>query len=133
MNPRLLSKDKPIPQKEYGKIPDDLWENKRDVAHEEACRDLDKEPEQLLVDIHDESLNNERSDGQTIAPALARIASLELRLDRKAGRLNRIVFWFGLIGLFLAFVAAVSGVIQAYYTKYPPAKAETVQPATAQK
>lgn len=41
MNPRLISRENPIPQKDYGDIPDDLWKNKRAVAHEEASRDLD--------------------------------------------------------------------------------------------
>ena len=114
----FLSNQKPIKQKQYCDIPKSWFEtDKRRVAHEEACRDLDKSPEQLLVDIHDESLDITRTEGATIARALARNASLQLRIDKKAGNLNRIVFVIGLIGLVLATVSTISSCEQTRYTK----------------
>ena len=104
----LLSEQKPIEQIEYDPLPPEwnraIKEDRRKISHEKACRDLDKEPDQLLVDIHDESLDKGRSDGETIARAFARMASLELRLDKKAGKLNVIVFSLGLVGVLLALI-----------------------------
>jgi hypothetical protein len=120
MNPKLLSKEKPIPQTVYGEIPEELWKNKRDVAHEEACRDLDKSPEQLLVDAHDESLDKNRLPHETIARTIVRVASMQLRIEKQSESLNQKVFWFGLIGVLLAFVGTFASVIQAWYTVYPP-------------
>lgn len=128
----FLSKENPIPQKKYDDIPFKEW-TKREVAHEEACRDLDKSPEQLLVDAHDESLDRNRPPHETIARTMVRVASMQLRIEQQSESLNRKVFWFGFIGIVLAFVAAVAGVMQVYYTVCPPDKVGIAQPTTPQK
>lgn len=115
----FLSKKNPIPQKKYDDIPFDKW-SKREVAHEETCRDLDKSPEQLLIDAHDESLDRDRPPHETISRTMARVASMQLRIEKGTEDLNRKVFWIGFIGLLLAFVATVASVIQAWYSANPP-------------
>jgi hypothetical protein len=115
----FLSHDKPIPQKEYTTIPfgKPPWDKKRNIAHEEACRDIDKSPDQLLVDVHDESLDTSRDIGQSIARTMARSASMQLRVEKETSKLNRIVLFFGAIGVILAIVSATASCIQAYYAK----------------
>src|SRR6266852_3759951 len=113
--PKFLSKEYPILQKKYDDIPKE-W-SKRDVAHEEACRDLDKTPEQLLVDAHDESLDLSREIGQSIARTTARVASMQLRAEQQTSKLNCIVLIIGFIGIILAIVSTVASCTQAYYSK----------------
>lgn len=87
----------------------------------------------MLVDIHDESLDKGRSDAATIARALGRLASLEVRLNEKAGELNRKVKLIGWIGVGLAFISAVEGGIQAYCAMSSRAQTQAVQPAVPPK
>jgi len=96
--PRFLSKENPIPQKDYGSLPAEC-KTQREKAHEEACRDLDKSPEQILVDIHDESLDDHRPGHQTISRAVARMASLQLRTHKAVERLTYIVIVLAVLSL----------------------------------
>jgi len=126
-DPIIMSKIKPIHSKNYGENPflEDFKKDyrlKRQVAHEEACRDLDKSPEQILVDIHDESLASieERLPHETISRAIARLASMQLRVEAQSRRTNCILFWMSVIGFPIAIVGTVASVIQAWYSAYPP-------------
>lgn len=117
----FLSQDRPIPQKKYAPIPFSQWE-KRAVAHEEACRDLDKSADQLLVDIHDESLDKARDGVETIARTLARSAAMQLRVEKEVERqsaantaLNESMRSMTKVILFLAIAATLAGVTQAFF------------------
>ncbi len=124
---RLVSHEKPIEDTEFGPIPQEwynsrgepLRKNKREIAKEEAARDMAKSPDQILADIHDESLDAERHFGLTIARSLARLASLQLRVERDADRLNTKVFWFGVIGVVLSVASVLVSSFQLWleYTK----------------
>lgn len=118
MATRLLSNEKPIAQKDYGPIPKEWWnekDGKRKIAHEETCRDLDKTPEHLLVDIHDESLDNTRQPHETIARTIARLGSMQLRTEHEIQRLNGWVKTLTIVGLILAAIGTVAAVGQFYY------------------
>lgn len=119
----FLSQTDPIPQTQYEQIPFKQW-TQRQVAHEEAKRDLDKSAEQLLVDIHDESLDRQRPPHETISRTMARLASMQLRTqietDRLAdetSKLNKRLYWLSWIVLALTIASTVAGVIQAYYSR----------------
>lgn len=85
----------------------------RDAAREEAARDLVKDPRQLLTDVHQETINF-RAD--SVARALARVASLQLRTQEATEALNRKVTFIGFViggfGLLFGLVQAVASVLQ---------------------
>lgn len=132
--PRLLSEEKPIRQTQYGDIPNEWWNEgkvgKRKIAHEEACRDLDKSPDQLLVDAHDESIDTTRDIGQSIARTMARSASMQLRVEKETSRLNTIVLIIGIFGIILAIISATASCIQAYYARKSYIEQFSPHPAT---
>lgn len=119
---RILSREKPFPQKDYGDLPKEWWTETgglRKIATEEACRDLDKSAEQLLVDIHDESLNRdtERRPQEHVARTLARLGSMQLRTEREVSKLNKTVLILTISILILTAIGAAAACGQFYYAK----------------
>jgi hypothetical protein len=101
---------RPIPQKQFPPIPREWFKtDKRKVAHEEVCRDLEKSPEQILVDIHDESLDQNRSSDETISRSIARLASLQVRtqreLEKQSQGLNRLNKWVGALTIIVSAIS----------------------------
>lgn len=129
--PRIVSKAKPIPQIDFGANPF-LYGvgSMRDVAHEEAARDLEKSAQQILVDIHDESLNLSRHPEETIVRAIARLASMQLRVQNEVERqanesaklndsiriMTKVILAFTIVGA----LAAVAQVCFAYQSSKAP-------------
>jgi hypothetical protein len=109
---RYVSKENPIPSEDFGPNPY-LSENgiKRMAAEEEAARDLLKHPKQLLADIHDESLDNSRSRGESVSRSIARLASLQLRNNELAEENNKLMRRLAIVGTTLAFLSLVSPII----------------------
>jgi len=58
--------------------------SKRSTAETEATNDLAKSIEELLVDVHDESLDLEREGTETVSRTMARFASILVVLSRQA-------------------------------------------------
>ena len=73
-----LTKNKPIPRRDFGPMPEGL--TPREVAEEEAARDLAKTNEQLLADAHEELLKGETAHAQK------RIASIMVRVARSSDK-----------------------------------------------
>lgn len=83
------------------------FEHKRETARTEASRDLQKEISHLLIDIHDESLDDQsRSREMTVSRTMARFGSLLCALSAQADIQTRAVIrltrW--LIGLTWAII-----------------------------
>ncbi|MBU6400135.1 MAG: hypothetical protein KGS61_07435 [Verrucomicrobia bacterium] len=66
----------------------------RAVATEEALRDLDKEPLELLIDVHDEIFQPHRSIHENIAHSQKRVASLIANVAIRNERLTRWMMFF---------------------------------------
>jgi len=113
---RLFSQEKPIKQKDFGGIPSEWWDEgdkgRRKISHEEVLRDLNKSAEQLLIDTHDESLNLNRRLGESILRTLARMASMQLKIQKEQRITNLLLFVFTLL-------AMIFGGIQAWFTIWP--------------
>ena len=71
-----MSEEHPFDETQYGGNPF----TGRAQAKEETARDLDKDPRQLLTDVHEESLTP-RPD--FIPRTLARMASMQLRVQKE--------------------------------------------------
>jgi hypothetical protein len=125
----LLSDKKPIKQPDFGPLPNwnaHVKDERRKIAHEEVCRDLEKSPEHLLVDTHDESLDLTRANHQiSILRTLARMASMQLKIERAQRTTNWILFFFALLSVIF------SGV-QAWFTVWPRTSAPLPVTATVQ-
>ncbi len=133
--PRIVSKEKPIVQEDFGTNTFIAGGINRDIAHEEAARDLEKSPEHILVDIHDESLDRNRPQGETIGRALARLGSLQLRVQkevekqsRESSDLNSSIRFLTKVILFFTVVGALAASAQVYFA-YQAAKSTVTAPA----
>ena len=120
--PRIVSQEKPIPQEDFGANPFLSGTIKRDVAHEEAARDLEKSPEHILIDIHDESLDKNRRPEEMIGRAIARLGSLQLRVQKEvekqaaeSSKLNESIRSLTKIILFFTVVGAIAAAAQVYF------------------
>jgi hypothetical protein len=120
--PRIVSKEKPIAQEDFGTNTFIASGSKRDIAHEEAARDLEKSPEHILVDIHDESLDRQRAPEETIGRALARLGSLQLRVQKEvekqaseSAKLNSSIQFLTKVILFFTVVGALAAAAQVYF------------------
>lgn len=111
--------------------PDELEKaTRRATAEIETARDLEKPLSHLLSDIHDESLDRTRLEGETVARTMARFAALQVVLSREAdstaeknlqlsrsnlalsSSVNRLTYIIA--GLTLIMTAL--GIVQAYYS-----------------
>ena len=113
---RKMSEEKPWDEIKYGDNPF----TGRDQAKEEAARDLDKDPRQLLADVHAESLNP-RVD--FVARTLARMASMQLRVQKEVEnqntethKLNQNIRFMTKVILVFTAIATIASCIQAYYS-----------------
>ena len=107
----LVSERKEIQELDYDPISQTpIHGKRRETALEEALRDLEKTPEQLLVDAHDESLGPPTI--QTITRTLARMASMQLRLEKSQNQTNWILGGIAVLSL----IAAITQVVIACKT-----------------
>lgn len=112
MNPEDIK----IPRREFGSNPFLTREGCiRAAAELEAARDMCKEPEQLLSDIHEETISL-RSD--SLHRALARHGSLILRNERATeileARVRKVAYWgigFAIAGLLFSGVQIVQSAL----------------------
>lgn len=76
----------------------------RKKAEEEAHLDLEKSHRQLLVDIHDELLRDDRTPELNFVHAQKRIASLYVRVAESVDRQSQRIYWLTwvLVGLAIA-------------------------------
>jgi hypothetical protein len=63
---------------------DSYYPDKRKRAENEANLDMAKPIQQLLADVHDESLDEKQQDAQRLGRVMARFASLLARLSKDA-------------------------------------------------
>lgn len=84
-------------------------------AADEARRDLDKSPYQLLADVHEELLRGDRPVEQNIVHAWKRIASLMARTaesneqtTRRIIRLTRVIIFLTVVLVFLTVIMIVA-------------------------
>lgn len=109
--PGAVSESTPIHRRDFGANP---FTELRKVCDEEAVRDLLKTPEQLLADIHEESLSHRGDGAETISRSIARLASLSLRQTRETERQNTITIRLAKIAGLIALVALFLSGVQAY-------------------
>jgi hypothetical protein len=78
-DPIIASKSFSSPEVDYGNNPFQP-NTSREFALEEAARDFDKDPKQLLADIHHESF---QPYNNYLARTIARMASMQLRVQQE--------------------------------------------------
>jgi hypothetical protein len=88
-------------------------DERRNMAKDQASSDLHKSLEDLLVEVHDESLHvpMDRPYEQTQVRTTARFASLVVRLANRTERLHRAVVILTWVLVFLTLVLVVLGYI----------------------
>jgi len=88
--------------------------SRRANAEVETKHDLEKSHSHLLADIHDESLDRTRPEGETVARTMARFAALQILLSKEADKVaqSNIKIQSRLIGLTVA-ILLLTGIMLA--------------------
>lgn len=95
---------------DFGPLPPGL--SRREMAEEEARRDLLKSEGQLLADIHDELLDPNRPLAENVAHAHKRIASLMARSSASNARAACVMSWLtGVIAALTLILAVLTAIM----------------------